>query len=278
MLKLAEDYAKSHNIAFSTDPNPKKSKTKGIIFKQGKKAIIPENIKLCGNPLPWIDGAKYLGNYLTDEINGLNEDVKQKRAKYIERNCEIIQEFYFAHPEVKTKINRIYNTSYTGSVLWDLGSENVRKLINSWSVSVRLMWNLPRQAHTELIEPLSGTHAKTMLYSRFVQFIQSIQKSSKSAAHFLLELIKNNKETVTGRNIDIILRQTDENDIMTIKAKQLKNKMVFKELPVENKWKIDIIKELTNVKQNNLVIEFTDENEKLTRKEMQAMIDLAATV
>ena len=39
MLKLAEDYAKSHNIAFSTDPNPKKSKTKGIIFKQGKKAI-----------------------------------------------------------------------------------------------------------------------------------------------------------------------------------------------------------------------------------------------
>ena len=105
-----------------------------------------------------------------------------------------------------------------------------------------------------------------------------ITSHGKCPPHFLLELIRNNKETVTGRNIDIILRETDENDIMTIKAKQLKNKMVFKELPAENKWKIDIIKELTNVKQNNLMIEFTDENENLTRKEMQAMIDLAATV
>ena len=68
MLKLAEDYANSHNIAFSTDPNPKKSKTKGIIFKQSKKIINPERIKLCGNPLPWIEGAKYLGNYITDTL------------------------------------------------------------------------------------------------------------------------------------------------------------------------------------------------------------------
>ena len=156
---------------------------------------------------------------------------------------EIIQEFYFAHPEIKTKINRIYNTSYSGSVLWDLGSENVQKLINSWSVSVRHMWNLPRQASRELIEPLSGTHAKTMLYSRFVQFIQSIQKGSKSAAHFLLELIKNNKETLTGKNIDIILRETGDNDIMDINAKQLKKKLFFKELDEGSKWKIGIIKE-----------------------------------
>ena len=28
MLKTCEDYAKEHNLYFSTDPNPKKSKTK----------------------------------------------------------------------------------------------------------------------------------------------------------------------------------------------------------------------------------------------------------
>ena len=46
----------------------------------------------------------------------------------------------------------------------------------------------------------------------------------------------------------------------------------------ENKWKIGIIKELTDVKQNNLVIEFQGGEDKLTRKEIQAMIDLISTM
>ena len=53
--------------------------------------------------------------------------MSNRKTKYIERNCEIIEEFYFAHLEIKTKINRIYNAPYSGSVLWDLGSENVKK-------------------------------------------------------------------------------------------------------------------------------------------------------
>ena len=32
MVTLNEKYAKDHNITFSTDPSPKKSKTKGIVF------------------------------------------------------------------------------------------------------------------------------------------------------------------------------------------------------------------------------------------------------
>ena len=34
MLKIAEDYARDHKIGFSTNPNPEKSKTKGIIFSK----------------------------------------------------------------------------------------------------------------------------------------------------------------------------------------------------------------------------------------------------
>ena len=32
MLNIAEQYANDHNIKFSTDPKPEKSKTKGIFF------------------------------------------------------------------------------------------------------------------------------------------------------------------------------------------------------------------------------------------------------
>ena len=50
-----------------------------------------------------------IGNSIEDAPNGLLHDAKVKRAKYIERNVELEQEFQLAHPEVKYKINKIYN-------------------------------------------------------------------------------------------------------------------------------------------------------------------------
>ena len=45
--------------------------------------------------LPWIDQAKHLGNTITNIQDGLSQDLRYKRAQYIERNMEIIQEFSF---------------------------------------------------------------------------------------------------------------------------------------------------------------------------------------
>ena len=181
MLTIAENYAKDHNISYSTNINPIKSKTKGIVFTNSQNKPDPVKVCLNGNPLPWIDSAKYLGNKITSSINGLHEDILIKRVKFIERNSELLQEFYFAHPELLCKLNKIYNSSFFGSVLWDLTSRNVNMIINSWSVSVRLMWDLPRQTHRKFIESLGGVHAKTMIYTRFIKFIQSIMNGEKKA-------------------------------------------------------------------------------------------------
>ena len=92
MLDIAQKYANEHTIEFSTNPDPRKSKTKGIIFKNrnNKGHHEPEKLILCGNPFPWGNGAKYLGNRLTDKINGLQDDTVAKRARYIERNCVLM--------------------------------------------------------------------------------------------------------------------------------------------------------------------------------------------
>ena len=136
---------------------------------------------LNGNPLPWVKSGKYLGNKLTGIQNGYQQDVKEKRARYIERNCELNQEFPFAHPSVKCHLNRLYNSSFYGSSLWDLTGDMTKQVVNSWSVSVRHMWDLPLSTHRNLIEPLSGTHAETMLLSRYAMFIQSLRKTSRVA-------------------------------------------------------------------------------------------------
>ena len=46
----------------------------------------------------------------------------------IEKNCELIQEYSFPHPQVKSKANRSYTSSFSRSTLWDLiSSLNDRK-------------------------------------------------------------------------------------------------------------------------------------------------------
>ena len=88
MLSIAEKYVEEHSISFSTDPEPRKSKTKGIIFSKKPLQFTPAQLILNGNPLPWISESKYLGNTITSIPDGWSKDANQKRAMYIERNIE----------------------------------------------------------------------------------------------------------------------------------------------------------------------------------------------
>ena len=233
MLDIDSKYASDHKISFSTNTIPSKSKTKGIVFNDQRIRFSPEPLYLNGNPLPWVEKAKYLGNKVTGILDGYSQDVREKRAQYIERNCEINQEFSFAHPEVKTKINGIYNSSFPGSVLWDLSvsSPSTQMIFNTWSVSV---------SHRDLVEMLSGTHASTMLICRFAKFVQGIKKSPKLAVQFLYEKIKTNVITVTGRNVAFVLKATGYNQIEDINTKEVKERVKFCAGSEENTWRGDL--------------------------------------
>ena len=140
------------------------------------------------------------------------------------------------------------------------------------------MWNLPRATHRRFIEPLGGIHAKTMLYTRFIKFIQSIGKGNKSAPIYLLETIKHNTQTITGRNVKLILQETDETNIEKIKCEDIKKKIKLSELKDSEKWKIESIKELTNIKHKNMYIVDENGEDFFTDKEIEFMIDDIATI
>ena len=77
-------------------------------------------------------------------MNGMKQDMKEKRARYIGRNNELLQEFGFAHPRTKVKINTVFNSHFSGQVLWDLFSREAEMIENTWNHSVKIMFNLPR--------------------------------------------------------------------------------------------------------------------------------------
>ena len=83
------------------------------------------------NRLPWVDRIKPLGNVITNKNNILEDDINQKKAKYISRSCEINQqELYFAENETLLTVNDIYNSSWFGSVLWDYYSTSFESCYN----------------------------------------------------------------------------------------------------------------------------------------------------
>ena len=81
---------------------------------------------LCGYPLPWVDHCKHFGNYL--ENNGIKHDLVIKQAQYIDKNNELEQELLLCHPATKFKVNKIYNSHFTGSPLWKLYTPEAVKM------------------------------------------------------------------------------------------------------------------------------------------------------
>ena len=78
-----------------------------------------------------------------------------KKALYINRVNELNQEFHYAHPLTKVKINNIFNTHFYGSQPCDLFSVEAIRLEKTWNISQRIMLGIPRNTNPFFIEPLT---------------------------------------------------------------------------------------------------------------------------
>ena len=104
-----------------------------------------------------------------------------------------------------------------------------------------------------LFEELCGEQAFVVIVSRYIKFIQSIKKSPKYPVQFLLEKVMNNVNTLKSRNIRFILDKVNKENIFDVKPAQMK-KWKFFEVRNEDKWRVEFIKEITNLKQNALCL------------------------
>ena len=59
MIQTCEAYADSHNLVFSTHPDPKKCKTKCLASLRKDRQL--RKLKLNGRELPWVKSSKHLG-------------------------------------------------------------------------------------------------------------------------------------------------------------------------------------------------------------------------
>ena len=77
------------------------------------------------------------------------------------------------------------------------------------------MWDFPHNTQRHFLEELSGTHASTILICRFVNFVQSIKKSSKCAVY-----VPKSKE-----HIQVVVKTTGSENIEDVKVNEIKKTM-----------------------------------------------------
>ena len=178
-----------------------------------------------------------------------------KRGMFIQKNCELIQEFSHCDPSVKFEVNKIYNSHMTGSSLWNLFCRESEMLEKSWNVSVRHMFGLSVKTHRCFIEPLSQSqHIKVVLLTRFFSFIEKIRNGGKKKLAHIYNTIKHDCQTTTGNNMRELMLLTNNNKIESIwKTDILKIK--YHPIASEDEWKIGCLFDLMNTRQGNAMIE-----------------------
>ena len=149
----------------------------------------------------------------------------------------------------------IFNFHFTGSPLWDLFSREAVMLENSWHTSARIMFDIPLQTHKYLIEPLTETkHLKKVLLTRFISFLDQIEKSRKCVTKQLLSFIKRDTRSTTGSNLRNLLLLTNKHSINELKKDDI-NQIKYNEINKEDEWKVNFIKEIIDIKANQIEVE-----------------------
>ena len=210
MLKVCEQYAEKHNLRFSTDPIPSKSKSKCLYMCGHLDAVYPLPLQLCGQALPWVQHAVHLGHEL-HQLCSMEFDANIKRAEFIDAAADIQETFKFATPNDIIRAVQVYAGHFYGGMLWDLFGEKVGQIYRSWNTSVKIAWGLPRSTHTFLVENFLARDFNTVkqqLVGRFVNFFQNLLASDSPEVRIAASIVGRCARSTTGRNLKNIEIET----------------------------------------------------------------------
>ena len=249
MLDTSEDFAARYNISFSTDPDPKKSKSK-CIFVVGKRRGLskPSPLTLCGHQLPWVQSAVHLGHEL-HESGLMDHDAVVKRAQFIDKSVEVRNMFEWAAPAEVLQALKFYCSAFYGSMLWDLGGDKATQMYSAWDTAVKLSWSCPRWTRTFLLQQVlaSGmTSARTDILGRYGKFFKGLRASVCQEVRVLFNLVARDLQSTTAKNINLLKNTAGMDPWMAgpSKLKEALHRNQVVDIPPQDVWKMEYLRSL----------------------------------
>ena len=142
--------------------------------------------------------------------------------------------------------------------MWDLFGKEAERLENTWNISQRIMLGIPRNSHRYFIEPLADTrHITHSLYKRYLQFIDNIKLSKKTSLKKMLDVVKSDCRSNTGRNLRKLMKRVGKSTIDDVSTDDLR-KLTYNELQIDDTWKINMAQEILELKNSNITDELDE--------------------
>ena len=136
------------------------------------------------------------------------------------------------------------------------------------------MFDLHRETSCWLLERLiNGRHAKQMIFSRFMKFINGLLTNRRMIVRSLGRLVCNDIRSLTGRNLHTIKTETK----MVIRPSitshlELTSWFVY-DPPEGQEWRLPLMVSLLEIRDSNWEVLFDDETEGLGQNIIQIFLD-----
>ena len=253
MLEVCERYAEELNLDFSTDPDPKKSKSKSIFMTGTRMRNVtkPANLQLYGTDLPWVSTATHLGHELHQDAL-MEHDCNCKRARFIDSSTTIRESFEFAKKEQLMNAIQIYCSDFYGSMLWNLFGEAAAKFFRCWNTCAKLCWDLPRDTPVYFVDNLLSCgipSIRAQVLTRYVKFYRSLMKSPSKEVAVVARMVGNNASTTTGSNILNISLETNLNPKTSPMSKFYDMLHQPVEIPRGSAWRINLLENYMKIRE-----------------------------
>ena len=172
-----------------------------------------------------------------------SSDLLQKRAIFFQKVYEIKQAY---SPSIVCELIKTFGTSFYGSPLWSMNSEEHMKLNRSWNTTVKMVFDLPFEKHKKFVESLTKvTHLQSTLHGRYIGFVNTLKMSMKPEIKMIFNICEYDHLSNTGQNISFLMKSYDLSYLEELFSEKhsIKNTRVHP-LEEDEKWKPLLIEEL----------------------------------
>ena len=252
MLQVCQAYAVEHNLVFSTDPVPAKSKTKCIFFC-GRPGNVkyPDKVQLDGKDLPWVESADHLGHTL-HQLTNMEKDCQRARARFIDKTVQIREQLSFAQPDQILKAIQLLCSDAYGSMLWNFSSAGSEQYFKSWNTCVKLIYEVPRSTFTYLVEGhLAANHLslRNQILSRYSGFYRNLLQSPSKEVRVLAKIVSADPRSSTCLNLRYLERLTGLNQPQFFSSARIRIALPVRKVPEGEGWRLGLLDNLMKLKQ-----------------------------
>ena len=252
MLEVCASYASEHNLVFSTDPEPAKSKTKCMYFcgRIGGRVRYPAPLYLDGKALPWVETADHLGHTL-HQLTSMDKDCQRARGRFIGKTVEIRDQLSFAHPEHILRAVQVMCTDAYGCMLWDLASANAERFFKSWNTCVKLCYNVPRNTFTYLVEgwlAADMVSLRNQVLSRYAGFYRRLMSSPSREVRALALMVSNDPRSTTCQNLRLLRELTGLAQPHMYSSFRVRACLPVQQVPEKEQWRLGLLTSLLQLR------------------------------